>query len=480
MKKLILVIGASARDQLRWAVEHLYTLLILTPLVIGILYATVSRLASEAPTWQPSFQLSLSISAVFVLSLIGLSLTRAAAEIFHLRRPESMLDPLPVSLSTQLHAALLKRIARTVVVALVVLTVRALTGIEKTTGTPVLLPLSLLILVIALTEALSALNWIHWGHARSKFVAASSVLAVVFSSVLAGLLLVMMLRPLIVPVWIGRWLIMSGGLWVIFLYVLTRDVHRRWRASDIEYAKRLQAGSSLGVFGAGFLQRRFRRAVAMQVARDLQLTLRAFSSVVYVALFMFVLLLIVLVTVLTTGWLSTVAAVPGWFEVTWLPTVLAVKITCVLATASCSILVAVLVTYQLPYFWLERAVGTTAKDMWETKLLYTRVVSVAAPGVAWLIAVLSGTVPLSYALPLLLECFWLWWIVSTLIGALAFEIPDRPELAIVLMISFGAMVGLLVAVFWPVGIVLFALNGIRGLTLRGHSRAAFCLITEGD
>lgn len=249
---------------------------------------------------------------------------------------------------------------------------------------------------------------------------------------------------------------------------------------DIEYAKRLQAESNLSLFGANFFQKRFKRAVAMQVIRDLQLTFRAFSSAVYVALFMFVLFLIVLVTILTTGWLSSVATVPGLFESTWLPTVLAAKITCVLATASCAILVAVLVTYQLPYFWLERATGTTGAEMWETKLLYTRVVSVAAPGVAWLIAFLSGAVPLSYALPLLLECFWLWWIVSTLIGALAFEIPDRPELAIVLMISFGAMVGLLVAVFWPVGIVLFALNGIRGLTLRGHSRATFCLITEGD
>jgi hypothetical protein len=99
---------------------------------------------------------------------------------------------------------------------------------------------------------------------------------------------------------------------------------------------------------------------------------------------------------------------------------------------------------------------------------------------AWMIAILSGMVPLYYVLPLLLECVWLWWIVSTLIGALAFDIPERPELAIVLMISFGAVVGLLITVFWPIGLVLFALNGIRGLTLRGHSRARFCLITEGD
>lgn len=290
----------------------------------------------------------------------------------------------------------------------------------------------------------------------------------------------MIVRPLLLPDWINRWLVVLSALWVCALYFITRGLHVRWRAFDIEYAKRLQSSGSRNLFGSINLQKRFTPDVAVQLARDLQLTLRAFSSAVYVALFIFALALAVLVTVLTTDWLPVVTTMPTWLDATWLPAVMATKIMCVLATASSSILVAVLVAYQLPHFWLERASGVSGRRMWENKLWYARIVSITSPLAVWLIAVVSGTIPLFYAVPLLLECIWLWWIVSTLIGALAFEMPDRPELAIILMISFGAMFGLFVSIFWPIGIVLFALNGIRGLTTRGHARANFCLQTEGD
>lgn len=480
MKKLRLVIGASVREQVRWAGQHLYTLLILSPLVFGISYATVSRLAEEAPAWQPSFRLSLLLCAGFVYSLIGLSLTRASTEIYHLRRPESVLDALPVPLSTQLHAACSKRIARAALFGLLILIVRALAGAGRFTDVSVLPPLACLILIIALAEIFTALNWIHWGHTKNSLAAVGAMLTGIVSAMLAGLLLLRMLRPAVLPVGINRWLVACGAVCMVALYLLTRVLHERWRASDIEYAKRLQAGGKLSVFGARLLTRRFERAVAVPLARDLQLTLRAFSSAVYVALFMFVLMLVVLITVLITGWLPVAASVPGWFDATWLPSVMAAKITCVLASASCSILVAVLVAYQLPHFWLERATGATGKQMWETKLWYARLLSLPSPLIVWLISMASGTVPLFYALPLLAECVWLWWLVSLLIGSLAFEVPDRPELAIVLMISSGAVFGLFVTLFWPIGLVPFATNVIRGLTERGHRRAKFCLMTEGD
>lgn len=480
VKKLRLVIGASVREQMRWAGQHLYTLLILSPLVFGISYATVSRLAEEAPAWQPSYRLSLVLCMGLIFSLIGLSLTRASTELYHLRQPESVLDALPVPLSTQLHAACLKRLARVTLFGLLILIVRALAGAGRFLEASVLLPLACLILIIALAELFTALSWIHWGHTKNGLTATGAILTGIVSAMLAGLLLLWMLKPVVSQGRSERWLVLCGALWAGALYLLTRVMHQRWRASDIEYAKRLQAGGKLSVFGARFLKRRFERAVAVQLARDLQLTLRAFSSAVYVALFIFLLLLVILITVLVTGWLPAVAGEPGWFEATWLPSVMAVKITCVLASASCSILVAVLVAYQLPHFWLERATGATGKQMWETKLWYARLLSLPSPLIVWLIGMASGTVPLFYALPLLAECIWLWWLVSMLIGSLSFEVPDRPELAIVLMISSGAVFGLFVTLFWPIGIVPFATNVIRGLTERGHRRAKFCLMTEGD
>ena len=476
----MLIVGANVREQMRWARQHLYTLLILTPLVLGISFVTVSRLATEAPPWQPSFLAVLVLCVGFTFSLIGLSLTRATTEIYHVRKPEYMLDSLPVTLSTQLHAACLKRISHTIVVATLVVIVRSLSGAGRLIDVSVLLPLILFVSITSLTEVLSALAWIHCGHGGKRNSALVLIVAISVSALFAGLLLELIVRPLIVPGWITRLLLVSGGAGAIALYFLTRMLHQSWRASDIEYAKRLQDGGSRYEIFPRVLKRKFAPSIVAQLSRDLQLTLRAFSSAVYVALFMSMLFLLVLITVFATGWLPYSAIVPGWFDATWLPSVVAAKITCVLTTASCSILVAVLVAYQLPHFWLERATGATGTEMWETKLLYARAVSFSSPVVVWLISILSGTVPLFYMVPLLLECLWLWWIVSTLIGALAFEMPDRPELAIVLMISFGAVFGLLVASFWPIGLAFFAVNGYRGLALRGHARARFCLVTEGD
>lgn len=480
MKKLRLVIGASVREQLRWAKRHLYTLLILSPLVFGISYMTVSRLAEEAPAWQPSSALSLLMAFAFVFSLIGLSLTRASGEIFHLRRPESVLDTLPVSLNTQLHAALAKRVGRTMIIGALLLIARALFDESDAIAVSLVLALVLFILITSLAEVLAALNWIHWGHTKNGIAAFGALLAVTVSAMLAGLLLISIFRPHGLPVFNHRWLVICGALWATIVYLLARMMHERWRASDIEYAKRLEAGSRLSAFGSRWLEKRFERAVAVELARDLQLTLRAFSSAVYVSLFISLLLLVALATVLMTGLLPAVSGEPSWLDSTWLPAVMAVKIVCVLVCTSLCVLVAVLVAYQLPHFWLERAIGTTGRQMWETKLWYARLVSLPAPMLAWIVGMLSGDVPLFYSLPLLGECFWLWWLVSTLAGALAFEVPERPELSLVLMISVACVFGLFVSIFWPAGFVLFAMNVIRTLTERGHTRANFFLQTEGD
>lgn len=480
MKKLWLVIWASVREQLRWAGQHLYTLLILTPLIAGISYATVGRLAEEAPAWQPSLEVSLLLTSAFVFSLIGLSLTRASTEIYHLRRPESVLDALPVSFSTHLNAALLKRVTRTALLGLFVLILRKLLGEGRVFELSLLATLAVFILLIALAEVLAALGWIHWGHTKKGLVGFCVMLTGVVSAMLSGALLVWLLRPFVFAAQSLRLLVMCSAVWCVALYLLTIVLHGRWRAADIEYAKRLQASSSnVGARAASYLQRKFERAVAAQLARDLQLTFRAFSSAVYVALFICALWVAALLAVLITGLLPE-SGQAGWIEATWLPPVIAVKAACVLVSATSAMLVSVLVAYQLPYFWLERATGATGRQMWETKLWYARIVSLHAPLVVWIVGVLTGTIPLFYALPLLAECVWLWWLVSTLIGALAFEVPDRPELAIVLMISSGVMVGLFISAFWPVGFVLYAMNIVRGITERGHARAKYCLLTEED
>jgi hypothetical protein len=79
-------------------------------------------------------------------------------------------------------------------------------------------------------------------------------------------------------------------------------------------------------------------------------------------------------------------------------------------------------------------------------------------------------------IPLLLECIWIWWMMTTIIGSLAFEIPDRPGLALLLMILLGFGGGMFIAWLWPVGIVVYVFGAIRTLRERGISRAGYCLL----
>ncbi len=227
-----------------------------------------------------------------------------------------------------------------------------------------------------------------------------------------------------------------------------------------------------------------------QLARDLQLTLRGFSSAVYTAAGLAALWLLVLAAVLTTGVLpeegllfgggggAAAGGEVGWFEATWLPPVLAVKVICVLAVASLVSLVPVLVAHESAHLWLERSVGVKAAEAWRAKLWYARLVSVTAPLLAWGVGALSGEVEGFYLLPLLGEVVWLWWLVSTLVGSLAFEIPEQPGLALELMACVGLAVGGFVAFLWPMGLAVYAF-GMDQIRMRGQHRAYLYLYAEG-
>lgn len=168
----------------------------------------------------------------------------------------------------------------------------------------------------------------------------------------------------------------------------------------------------------------------------------------------------------------------GWFEATWLPGVLAVKIASVLAAVSLIALVPVLVAHESAHVWLERAVGVKGAEVWRAKLWYARLVSLPAPVAAWIVGALSGEVAGFYLLPLLGELVWLWWLVSTLAGSLAFETPEQPGLALVLMCCIGLAAGGFVAFLWPMGLAVYAM-GMDQIRMRGQHRAHLYLYAEG-
>src|SRR5262249_52138778 len=135
--------------------------------------------------------------------------------------------------------------------------------------------------------------------------------------------------------------------------------------------------------------------------------------------------------------------------------------------------------YELPLMWLERSAGTTGSDLWEAKLWYARLITFPAPVLMWSIGMLTGAVPLTYAVPLLGECLWLWWLGGSLDGALSVEMPLRPGLAIIVMTTFGGGVGMLAALLWPLGLFLYP-QVIHSLSERGRQRARYYLLTEDD
>ncbi|HEX8189357.1 MAG TPA: hypothetical protein VF586_13460, partial [Pyrinomonadaceae bacterium] len=414
MHQLRLIAGAWALEGGRWARENLYALLVLGPLVLGMTYLGVGCMVREAE-WSPTEAQTLAAGVLAAACLVALSLSRASVEVYHVRRPEWVLDALPVSAGTQLSAALARRAGHAVAAGAAALVLRWLAG--GAFGAPVFASAALLACVLAAGEVLSALVWVRWSHRRGAARAAALVLSVAACSAAAGALLASVVRPDGVTLLSRTSLFAFGALTAVAQAAAAFAAHARWRAADSEFATRLGARERWGAAVERFAGRACGKneALAAQLARDLRLVLRGFSSAVYAAAGVGALLVVLLVALLLGDVLAEGEA-GGLGSMTWLPKVLAVKFACVLAAAALSALVPVLVAHQEPHLWLERSVGLRGEDAWRAKLYLARAVTAPAAAAAWAAGVACGAVPAAYALPLLAECAGLWWLVSTAAG----------------------------------------------------------------
>jgi hypothetical protein len=102
-----------------------------------------------------------------------------------------------------------------------------------------------------------------------------------------------------------------------------------------------------------------------------------------------------------------------------------------------------------------------------------------APFIIWAAGMLTGRAPAVYALPLLAECLWLWWMISSIFGSLSFEMPARPGLAIIVIETVVLAAGALAVMFWPAGLIIHV-QAMHSLTERGRYMTRFLLLTEGD
>lgn len=478
MSHLRIILAAQARVAWRWARTHLYALIILTPLVVGMTYFSLTRWIESAPDVRLTSTSGSFAAFLAAFCLVITSLSRAAREIYHLRQPESLFDQLPVELRTLLHAILARRFARASLVGAAVLVTRPLVDAGQLSGATTFAALVALVALTALVQVFAALNWIHWSHMRAAFTALGGAAASLISVALNALLLVVIFKNSLLPVGSDRWIFIIAIVWALALYLLVKLCYLRWRAADLEHAQRLQVRRRRrSIFGALAAVRFFSASVRAQLTRDLRLTFGIFSSAVFVAGGLAALWAAMLAIILASDTLPSAAPATDWFETTWQPPLLAVKIGSVGIAASLIALLPVLVAHQIPRLWLERAIGTPGAELWEAKLWYTRMISLPAPTLAWLAGVLLGQVPAYYALFLLAECLWVWWIISTLVGSLAYEMPDQPGLALVVMLTLGVGVGIFVAVLWPIGLAIYAF-GMQQIRMRGHHRAAYHLLGE--
>jgi hypothetical protein len=468
LRQLRLIAGAWALEGGRWARENLYALLVLGPLVLGMTYFGVGRMVREAE-WSPTEAQTLAAACAAAACLVALSLSRASVEVYHVRRPEWVLDALPVTAGAQLSAALARRAAHACAVGGVALVLRWLAGGEF--GAGVVAAAVLLVCVLASGEVLSALVWVRWSHRRGVVRAVALFFSVAACAVAAGELLASVVRPGGLTLLSRTSLFVCGVLTAVAQAAVAFALHARWRAADSEFAKRLGARERWGGVVERFARRvcRGQETLAAQLARDLRLVLRGFSSAVYAAAGVGALLIVLLVALLLGDVLAEGEA-EGFGSMTWLPSVLAVKFACVLAAAALASVVPVLVAHQEPHLWLERSVGLKGEDAWRAKLYLARVVTAPAVAAAWVAGLACGGVPVAYALPLLAECVWLWWLVSTAAGGLAFEMPAQPGLALILVLCAGLAAGGLTAFAWPIGLAIYGF-AVQPLCMRGAMRA---------
>lgn len=488
------------RDRLRWAREHIYALVVLGPLVLGMSYLTLAQAASyDLKLSEPPLLLQLILAAAFVLGTMAVSLSRASRELYHLRSASGFTEALPVSRAGHLHFALSIRAGHTAMLGVALLLVHSVLGKESVT-IPALLSLLVFCALVSVSEVYSAVNWIHWGHVRGKLGAVKAIAVSIMSTMMSSLLLVIFFNEaaalqrlteiLRLPArpWTLSIIYAASTALALVIYLLARSSHDAWRARDVDYAQRLEHRSWPELKLPEPVRSRFSRAVCALLLRDLSLSLRVFSSMVYVAATVSLLIILLLVSLLLTGALPTVEEALGglsdlgWVSATWFPSSLAIKTATLLVVACLASIVPVLVSHQIPHAWLERAVGATANDLWLAKLWYARLLTLPAVVAVYLTgalaALLGGTpLPLSYLLPLLAECLWLWWLASSIIGALAFEMPDRPGLALVLVLSLSVSIGMLSVVLWPMGLGFYGM-GVEQVKDRGIMQTAQYLLAE--
>ncbi|MEM8962969.1 MAG: hypothetical protein AAGD38_15915 [Acidobacteriota bacterium] len=457
----LLLLRARAVEAVRWFRQHAFVLLVLAPLILvpcgWILIRWAPLVATELHRWlELDTATPAALAWILALFVTVPPLRTALDELYPPRR--TMLDALPVAVSSRLVTAIITTWVRqlpllvALVVALVVL------GFERPE-----LAIAHLAMIISLSTAVALalatlLVRLRWLDGRALVPAA---------------------------VWLGAALVAQRPPWL-------DAVLAPWRASAVQIdglvraiADQMGSPARLAAPDMGvvltivialglatiiylrdyergrelvetILSKRARRStvrlrqteptphpVRVGVARDMRLVIRLFSPAVVVT------------SGLTFFWLLAAVLAPLVTPIAWHERATFAAGT--MAVLSSVALVPVLVQHQLPRLWAETVSGIEPSTVWRTKLWSARLLAVPATLLVILLIATRGT---ASALPNALLFAAMAWCLASLVGGAAYEIPERPLIGFLFSAMVGtALAGLLIIVpdlwlMWLIGFLV--------------------------
>ena len=463
--KLLLIARYEARSLRRLAAQHAFLLFVLGPLIVVgggfVAQPALERMGSwlEAGTRPLGGGAIRSAGLLAAAALTAATLPGALREAFALGTPRAALEPLPVARWTLLHAALGAQLLRAAPAAVAAGAALAVAGAPLGDAAAVAAATLPQLMLLSVGAALALARWDGLRSGRlavgAAAVAAFAVAAAWFPVAALPLAPLAPLAALIGGGLGDAWNQPSG--WPPLLFGLVGQVGglgllyagvlglARIRRSDDRERLRLALERRRSAFNrlTRLIARRAGRPTAALVVRDLRLTLRGFSPAVAAAAW-------AAVAALAAGLWA--AYQPGFPEAWKAEVVLlgeALACLCVAALAP------LLLSFQLPYWWVERAAGASPDDIWRAKAIYAAAVTLPVALIGFLAA---AAIAPAEAPQLAGRSLLIWATVGPLFGALSFDVAASPVLGIFLGIVFGlALCGfLIIGAFWPLGLLLYA------------------------
>ncbi len=490
MNALRIIIYFKFLEILRQVKDNIFSLFILGPMVLGIVYMlAIPYINTLAIGGYPI--LALDTIELFVTILIFLlllsSISKVIAEIYPLQLPDSYLDGLPIAPSWRFVSLLIIRIYKNLPFLIIISLLNFL--VSKIAGKPtqslpifllVLLPIILQLSILQIALVLLAAHFRQLQLLR-LFIFFLTLVLTQYLVPNVGWWLnlpILGMRELLVELYLS-WVSNQESLFSyqsvilvsISLSILLASIaliaYQRWSISDREIVEQLLAKKRrISDFLAESLL--FSKTIGIKIAapllRDLTLTFRFFSAAVYLS-FAFAIIFEISLVVLAAR--------------TDYPVIIAQAATA-LASFSLAALAPALIKHQLPFLWLERSLPVAAEDMYCSKLVYACLLSLPVPIVSFLLSLPLITFTLTDGVFFLFQLLLIWLIVASLVGILSLEIASRPSLAILFTAITSLAVAILTIQVWWLGLIVY-LYAMDKLLMRAKDRARI-LITglEGD